>query len=159
MFEKFFDTPGKYQYRYKDCCRDIDLIEQQQNQEHTIVFDVEKKIECFDLKPLVSNIKNVKVCDYVLINHTDKKILFCELKNAKDKSDAIKQLRHSKNIVDCLINILDSNISYKRGYVVINKKSLNKGNTRKKWKLISGKHFKYIYTGRTSINFDKLNYE
>jgi len=157
MFENFCNTPNKYQH--DEHCRSITLVEEQQNQKHIVVFDVEKNIEYFDIKPFISNIKSIKACDYVLVNHTDKKILFCELKNTKGKNDAVKQLWHSKNIINCLINISKKGIKYKQGYVIINKKSLNKGKTKKEFKLIPSQHFKYIYTGQTTINFSKLHYE
>lgn len=153
MFSQFFTNNHQ-----RNLCQHIILTEKQQNQRHTIVFNVEKDIECFNIKPFTENINSIKTCDYVLINHTDRKILFCELKNAKDKNNAIAQLWNSKNIVDCLIKILDNDIEYKQGYVVINKKFLNKGKTRKKMKRISSRHFKYTYTGATSINFENLNY-
>lgn len=89
MFKQFVHTSRKYQYK---SCKDIVLVEDCQKQQHTIVFDVEKEIECFDFKPFTKSIQSIKVCDYVLVNHTDKKILFCELKNTKDKNDAVIQL-------------------------------------------------------------------
>lgn len=156
MFEKFFNTPSKYQRKFR---KDIVLVEKHQKhqkQRHTIVFDVEKDIECFDFKPFT--IQSVKVCDYVLVNHTDQKVLFCELKNAKDKKDACIQLLHSKYMIDCLTKFLDKNFEYKQGYLVLNEKLFNKKTTKDKLKLRCNKHFKYTYTGRTSINFNKLYY-
>lgn len=61
-------------------------------------------------------------------------------------------------MIDCLTKILDENFEYKRGYLILNKKLLNKGKTKKVLKFIPSKHFKYTYTGQTSINFNKLYY-
>lgn len=44
------------------------------------------------------------------------------------------QLLHSKYMIDCLTKILDENFEYKQGYLILNKKSLNKGRTRKSLK-------------------------
>ncbi len=156
MFKQFFGATNKPQ---RNSCSEIVLKEKQQNQKHTLVFDAKQDIEYFSIKQFATNIESVKTCDYVIINHTDKKILFCELKNAKDKKEATKQLWHSKNIVNCLIGILGEDIKYQQGYVVINKKSFNKGKTSKKLKTTTCKHFKYTYTGQMSISFNKLHYE
>ncbi len=152
MFNHFLNTENNSQNKIK-------LFGDRQ-QQHTIILKNDQQIEYFKLDKIIEpcKIQNLKACDYVLVDHDNEKILFCELKNAKNKGDAIAQLWHSKNIVDCLTNILDKSIEYKRGYVVFNNRALNKRATKVTLKLIQAQHFKYTYTGKNILNFEQLNY-
>lgn len=152
MFNRFFQTKN-------NTTQEIKLLGQKQ-QQHVVHLDSGQQIEYFELDKVIKpcRIQNLKACDYVLADHDKKEILFCELKDAKDKGEAIAQFWHSKNIVDCLTNILDESIEYKRGYVIFNKKSLNKRATKRTLKLNSAQHFEYTYTGKNILNFKQLNY-
>ncbi len=128
-------------------------------QTHDIIFDSDLQIEYFQLdviiKPCNKTIQGMKACDYIIINHSDKSILFCELKNAKNKGNTSKQLRHSKHIMNCFFNLLEQEL-YTQKYLVFNKKAFNKNKTKNKITTKDCSHFKYSYTGKVEINWNSL---
>ena len=97
MLDNFFKTN-------KTNNNEIDLKEN--NKSYSIVFNyINHNIEYFKLDNLINNckFKNIKSCDYVIINHTLKKILLCEIKERKKGylQEAKEQLVHSKLIIEC----------------------------------------------------------
>lgn len=136
--------------------REVSLTEGKR-QKHTILFGEETKLEYFELDEEIT-IKGVKRCDYVVVNHTQKTILFCELKNAKDKNQAVMQLKHSQYLVDCFCKILEQGNDYKKRYVIFNKKVFDKRALKGKAKIRRKRcqDFYYSYTGKTTVNWGDL---
>lgn len=155
MFDIFFEN--SHGYKGIDG-NELSLVEIKEGQKHKIIFNQKCNIEYFKAENL-TNLKNIKGCDYIIINHTLKKILFCELKNAKNKNNSTIQLEHSQYILKCLQNVLGKTLRYRMGFVVFNKKSLKKGKSNKTIKLIGCKGFKYNYTGLSVVSFDKFNFK
>lgn len=98
--------------------------------------EADQTIEYFELdkiiKPCNKTIQNLKACDYVLADHSRKRLLFCELKNSQNRGvikGAKTQLDHSKHIVNLFLNIFEKN-KYSYALLVLHTKKMNKRTTK-----------------------------
>ncbi len=150
MFNRFFNTKNNSQNKIK-------LFGEKQ-QQHTVILDNAQQIESFKLEKIVQScgIKNLKACDYVLVDHANKKILLCELKNSKDIAvirEAKKQLAHSKHVINLFLNILQSN-GYVYALLTLTKRNMNKKTIRTQQIHTT----QYTETNKKVFGFNKLNY-
>ncbi|SEI04857.1 hypothetical protein [Bathymodiolus azoricus thioautotrophic gill symbiont] len=130
-FKSFFDTK---------VTKETVIIAGEEQQKHSVLLDKNEsqEIEYFKLdkvvEPCNKTIRNLKACDYVLVDHDKKKVLLCELKNSKDRdtiSRSKKQLDHSKHIVNLFLNILKAD-KYSYVLLTLTKKKMNKQRIRNK---------------------------
>ncbi len=153
MFNHFFETETNSGQKIK-------LLGEKQ-QQHTALLSSNQTIEYFKLDEIVlpchAKINNLKACDYVLVDHQNKKILLCELKNSY-KANVIKeakgQLRHSKHIINLFLNILGEN-GYLFSLLALTTRKMNKQKIRIKQDQLS----RYIETNKKEFKFNGLHYE
>ncbi len=153
MFNHFFKTET-------NSGQEIKLFGEKQ-QQHIALLSSNQTIECFKLEEIVlpchATINNLKACDYVLVDHQNKKILLCELKNSSN-ADAIrgakKQLRHSKHIINLFLNILGKN-GYLFSLLALTTRKMNKQKIRIK----QDQAHKYIEMSKKEFKFNGLHYE
>jgi hypothetical protein len=154
MFDYFFTT-------YNNSGKEIKLLGEKQ-QQHLVLLDSDQTIEYFQLeeivKPCNTTIKNLKACDYILVDHNNKKILFCELKNSSNRNVIVaarEQLNHSKHIVSLFLNILEKS-EYLCTLLTLTARKMNKKSIRGRTKQI--KVTKYAETNKKEFRFNSLNY-
>jgi hypothetical protein len=152
MFDHFFTTQNNSK-------QEIKLLGEKQ-QRHSVLLDSDQTIEYFELdkvvKPCNKTIKNLKACDYILVDHNNKRILFCELKNSSNKSVIVaaeEQLNHSKHIISLFLNILNED-GYSCALLALTTRRMNKKPTRPK----EIQATKYVETSKKTFNFNSLNY-
>lgn len=153
MFNHFFKTET-------NSGQEIKLFGEKQ-QQHIALLSSNQTIEYFKLEEIVlpchATINNLKACDYVLVDHQNKKILLCELKNSSNANvirGAKEQLRHSKHIVNLFLNILKKD-GYLFFLLALTKRKMNKQTTRIKQVQLS----RYIETNKKEFKFNDLHYE
>jgi hypothetical protein len=132
----------------------IVLIGEEQ-QKHEIILTNEVEYFALDekIKPCLTHIDGLKACDYVIADHSNKRILLCELKNRKRggfTKEAEEQLRHSKHLINCFLKILKQE-RYKYSLLILSKKRMNKRSTK-------NDNFKPRITSKNSINLLELIY-
>ncbi len=150
MFNHFFKTET-------NSGQEIKLFGEKQ-QQHIALLSSNQTIEYFELEKIVlpchATINSLKACDYVLVDHQNKKILLCELKNSSN-ADVIRgakeQLRHSKHIVNLFLNILKED-GYLFFLLTLTKRKMNKQTTRIKQVQLS----RYIETNKKEFKFNDL---
>ena len=152
MFNHFFTT-------LNNSGEEIKLFGEKQ-QQHSVLLDSDQTIEYFKLeevvKPCKTTIKNLKACDYILVDHKNKRILFCELKNSSNRNvilAARKQLNHSKHIVSLFLNILEKG-EYLFALLTLTTKKMDKKTIRTKQIKVT----QYAETSKKAFNFNRLNY-
>ncbi len=153
MFNHFFKTE-------ENSGQKIELFGEKQ-QRHTVLLSSNQTIEYFELEKIVlpchATINSLKACDYVLVDHQNKKILLCELKNSSNANvirGAKEQLRHSKHIVNLFLNILKKD-GYLFFLLALTKRKMNKQTTRIKQVQLS----RYIEINKKEFKFNDLHYE
>jgi len=124
-------------------------------QKHEIILKDEVEYFALDekIKPCLPYINGIKSCDYVLVNHTNKEILLCELKNYKKGGfipQAEEQLKHSKYIIEFFLKILNKQ-DYKYASLILCTRKMNKNHT-------GNSKFKPKVTHKKSINWTELKY-
>ncbi len=150
MFNHFFKTET-------NSGQEIKLFGEKQ-QQHIALLSSNQTIEYFELEKIVlpchATINSLKACDYVLVDHQNKKILLCELKNSSNANvirGAKEQLRHSKHIVNLFLNILKKD-GYLFFLLALTKRKMNKQTTRIKQVQLS----RYIETNKKEFKFNDL---
>ncbi len=150
MFNHFFKTETNSGQKIK-------LFGEKQ-QQHIALLSSNQTIEYFELEKIVlpchATINSLKACDYVLVDHQNKKILLCELKNSSNANvirGAKEQLRHSKHIVNLFLNILKKD-GYLFFLLALTKRKMNKQTTRIKQVQLS----RYIETNKKEFKFNDL---
>ncbi len=153
MFNHFFKTET-------NSGQEIKLFGEKQ-QQHIALLSSNQTIEYFELEKIVlpchATINSLKACDYVLVDHQNKKILLCELKNSSNANvirGAKEQLRHSKHIVNLFLNILKKD-GYLFFLLALTKRKMNKQTTRIKQVQLS----RYIEINKKEFKFNDLHYE
>ncbi|CAC9952207.1 hypothetical protein BHECKSOX_1247 [Bathymodiolus heckerae thiotrophic gill symbiont] len=128
MFDHFFKTQTNSK-------QEITLLGKKQ-QKHVVQLEADQTIEYFELdkiiKPCNKTIQNLKACDYVLADHSRKRLLFCELKNSQDRKvikGAETQLDHSKHIINLFLNIFEEG-EYSYALLVLRTKKMSKRTTK-----------------------------
>jgi hypothetical protein len=152
MFNHFFKTQN-------NSGKEIKLFGEKQ-QQHLVLLDSNQTIEYFELeevvKPCNTTIKNLKACDYILVDHNNKRILFCELKNSSNRNVIVaarEQLNHSKHIVSLFLNILGEG-EYSCVLLTLTTRKMNKKTTQPE----QIQAIKYAETNKKTFNFNSLNY-
>jgi hypothetical protein len=154
MFDHFFTT-------HDNSGKEIKLFGEKQ-QQHLVLLNSDQTIEYFELeevvKPCNTTIKNLKACDYILVDHNNKKILFCELKNSNNRNVIVaarKQLDHSKHIVSLFLNILEKRDEYLCALLTLTARRMNRKSIRRTKQI---QVTKYAETSKKAFKFNSLNY-
>lgn len=154
MFNRFFTTQNNQG-------KEIKLFGKSQ-QQHSVFLESNQTIEYFKLdkvvKPCNKTIKNLKACDYILADHNNKRILFCELKDSRKRSvivTAQEQLNHSKHIVSLFLNIMENRDKYLCALLILTARRMNKKSIRRTKQIQATK---YAEINKKEFNFNSLNY-
>ena len=91
-----------------------------------------------------------------MVDHNNKKILFCELNNSSNRNVIVaarEQLNHSKHIVSLFLNILEKS-EYLCALLTLTARRMNKKSIRTKQIKVT----KYAETNKKEFRFNSLNY-